>query len=64
MELAAPMAPTKYIKCRSREGMARPNDGYLIGIAVKMMAVVVGSLSSGLLITLITNSCSGPSGSM
>jgi hypothetical protein len=29
-----------------------------------MTAVVVGSLSSGLLITLTTNSCSGPSGSM
>jgi hypothetical protein len=57
MELAAPMAPTKYIKRRSREGMAQPNDGYLIGIAVKMMAVVVGSLSSGLSTTSTTHSC-------
>ena len=29
--------------------MPRTNDGYLIGIAIKMMAAVVGSLSSGLL---------------
>jgi hypothetical protein len=48
MEFAAPTAPTKYIKRRSRKGMARPNDGYLIGIAIKMMAVVVGSLSCDL----------------
>jgi hypothetical protein len=64
MELAAPMAPTKYFKRRSREGMARPNDGYLIGIAVKMMAVVVGSLSSGRSTTSRTISYSRQSGSM
>jgi hypothetical protein len=57
MELAAPMAPTKDIKRRSRKGMARPNDGDLIGIAIKMMAVVVGSLSSGLLTMSGTTGC-------
>jgi hypothetical protein len=64
MELAAPMAPTKYIKRRSRKGMARPNDGYLIGIAIKMMAAVVGSLSSGLSTTSITRSCAKQFGNM
>jgi len=49
MKLAASMAPAKYIERRSLKGMARPNDGYLIGIAIKMMVAVVGSLSSGLL---------------
>jgi hypothetical protein len=57
MEFAAPMAPTKYIKRRSRKGMARPNDGYLIGIAFKMMAVVVGSLSCGRSTTSTTHFC-------
>jgi hypothetical protein len=42
------MAPTKYIERRALKGMARPNDGYSIGIAIKMTAPVVGSLSSGL----------------
>jgi hypothetical protein len=57
MEFAAPTAPTKYIKRRARKGMARPNDGYLIGIAIKMMAVVVGSLSCGPLTTSGTTGC-------
>ena len=48
MKLVAAIAPTKYIERRSLKGMARPNDGYLIGIAIKMMVAVVGSLSSGL----------------
>ena len=48
MKLAASMAPAKYSERRSLKGMARPNDGYLIGIAIKMMVAVVGSLSSGL----------------
>jgi hypothetical protein len=64
MQLAASMAPAKYIKRRSLKGMARSNDGYLLRIAIEMMAAVVGSLSSGLLITLTMNSCCGPSGSM
>jgi len=49
MKLVAPMAPTQYIEGRSLKGMARPNDGYLIGIAIEMTGAVVGSLSSGLL---------------
>jgi len=49
MKLAAAIAPTKYIERRSLKGMARPNNGYLIGIAIEMTAAVVGSLSSGLL---------------
>ena len=48
MKLVAAIAPTKYIERRSLKGMARANDGYLIGIAIKMMVAVVGSLSSGL----------------
>ena len=48
MKLAAAIAPTKYIERRSLKGMARPNNGYLIGIAIEMTAAVVGSLSSGL----------------
>ena len=48
MKLAASMAPAEYIERRSLKRMARPNDGYLIGIAIEMMAAVVGSLSSGL----------------
>jgi hypothetical protein len=44
--------------------MARPNDGYLIGIAIEMMAAVVGSLSCGLSTTSITNYCLRQSGSM
>jgi hypothetical protein len=50
MKLAASVAPAEYIERRSLKRMARTNDGYLIGIAIKMMAAVVGSLSSGLLI--------------
>jgi len=49
MKLVAAIAPTKYIERRSLKGMARPNDGYLIRIAIEMTAAVVGSLSSGLL---------------
>src|SRR5512135_1096928 len=53
MKLAASMAPAEYIERRSLKRMARPNDGYLIGIAIEMMAAVVGSLSCGLSITSI-----------
>jgi hypothetical protein len=49
MKFAASMTPAKHIKRRSLKGMARPNDGYLIGIVVEMMSAVVGSLSSSLL---------------
>jgi hypothetical protein len=48
MKLAASMAPTEYIERRSFKRMARPNDGYLIGKTIKMMAAVVGSLSCAL----------------
>jgi hypothetical protein len=48
MKLAASMAPAEYIERQSLKRMARPNNGYLIGIAIKMMAAVVGSLSCGL----------------
>src|SRR3974390_1860109 len=48
MKLAASMAPAKYSERRSLKGMMRPNDGYLIGIAIEMMTAVVGSLSSSL----------------
>jgi hypothetical protein len=58
MKLAASMAPAEDIERRSLKGMTWPNDGYLIGIAIEMMAVVVGSLSSGLLTISITASCS------
>jgi hypothetical protein len=54
MKLVAAIAPTKYIERRSLKGMARPNDSYLIGIAIEMTAAVVGSLSSGLLGASIT----------
>jgi hypothetical protein len=54
MKFAAPMAPAKYIERRSLKGMPRPNDGYLIGIAVEMMSAVVGSLSSSLSTTSTT----------
>jgi len=47
MKFATSMTPAKHIKRRSLKGMARPNDGYLIGIAVEMMSAVVGSLSIG-----------------
>jgi len=47
MKLAASMAPAEYIERRSLKGMARTNDLYLVGIAIEMMAAVVGSLSSG-----------------
>ena len=53
MKFAASMTPAKHIKRRSLEGMARPNDGYLIGIVVEMMSAVVGSLSSSLSTTSI-----------
>lgn len=56
MKFAASMTPTKHIKRRSLKGMARPNDGYLIGIVVEMMSAVVGSLSSSLSTPLITTS--------
>jgi hypothetical protein len=64
MKLTAPVAPTKYLERRSREGMARANNGYLIGVAVEMTGAVVGSLSGGLSTTSRTNSCSRRSGSM
>jgi len=48
MKLVAAIAPTKYIERRSLKGMARANDGYLIGIAIEMTIAAVGSLSSGL----------------
>jgi hypothetical protein len=58
MKLAASVAPAEYIERRSLKRMARTNDGYLIGIAIKMMAAVVGSLSSGLSGVLIMIGCS------
>lgn len=54
IKFAASMTPAKHIKRRSLKGMARPNDGYLIGIVVEMMSAVVGSLSSSLLGVSIT----------
>ncbi|MBP1290281.1 MULTISPECIES: hypothetical protein [Bradyrhizobium] len=48
MKFAASMTPAKHIKRGSLKRMARPNDGYLIGIVVEMMSAVVGSLSSSL----------------
>jgi hypothetical protein len=56
MKLAASVAPAEYIERRSLKGMARTNDGYPIGIAIQMMAAVVGSLSNGLSITSIMTS--------
>ncbi len=47
MQIAASMAPAKYIERRSLKRVARTNDCYLAGITVEMVAVV-GSLSSGL----------------
>jgi len=44
MQFAAAMAPAQYVKRQPRKGMARTRDGYLIGIAIEMVAVVVGSL--------------------
>ena len=63
MKFAASMTPAKHIKRASLKRMARPNDGYLIGIVVEMMSAVVGSLSSSLLTTSTTNFCFGLSGS-
>jgi len=63
MKLAASMAPAKYSERRSLKGMMRPNDGYLIGIAIEMMTAVVGSLSSSLSTISTTNFCYGLSGS-
>jgi hypothetical protein len=40
------MAPAEHFERRPLKGMAGSNEGYLIGIAIEMMAVV-GSLSSG-----------------
>ena len=57
MKFAASMTPAKHIKRRSFKGMARPNDGYLIGKVVEMMSAVVGSLSSSLLTTFGTTVC-------
>src|ERR1700741_2325977 len=57
MKFAASMTPAKYIERRSLKGMVRPNDGYLIGIAIEMVTAVVGSLSSGLLTTFGTTDC-------
>src|SRR5215471_9967817 len=59
MKFAASMTPAKHIKRRSLKGMARPNDGYLIGKAVEMMSAVVGSLSSSLLTTSTTRCSPG-----
>ena len=58
MKFAASMTPAKHIKRRSLKGMARPNDGYLIGIVVEMMSAVVGSLSSSLSGVSIMIGCS------
>jgi hypothetical protein len=57
MKFAASMTPSKHIKRGSLKRMARPNDGYLIGIVVEMMSVVVGSLSSSLLTMFGTTGC-------
>ena len=57
MKLVAAIAPTKYIERRSLKGMARANDGYLIGIAIEMTIAAVGSLSSGLSIRSRTTNC-------
>jgi hypothetical protein len=54
------MAPAEYIERRSLKRMARSNDGYLFGIAIKMVAAVVGSLSSGPLIRFRMISSSVP----
>ncbi|MGY3619190.1 hypothetical protein ACVJGD_005386 [Bradyrhizobium sp. USDA 10063] len=59
MKFAASMTPAKHIKRRSLKGMARPNDGYLIGIVVEMMSAVVGSLSSSLSPALIISGYAG-----
>ena len=64
MKFAASMTPAKHIERRSLKGMVRPNDGYLIGIAIEMVTAVVGSLSSGLSTTSTTNFCFGLSGGM
>ena len=53
VQLPATMAPAEHFERRPLKGMARPDDGYLIGIAIEMMAVV-GSLSSGLSIPSTT----------
>jgi hypothetical protein len=64
MKLTASMAPAEYIERRSLKRMAWPNDSYLIGIAIEMMAAVVGSLSYDLSTTSRTIFCSRQSGSM
>ena len=56
MKHAASMAPAEYIQRRSLKRMVRPNDGYMIGIAIEMMALVVGSLSCDLSIISIMTS--------
>jgi hypothetical protein len=55
MQLTAPVAPTQHLQRHAFKGVALANDRYLIGIVVE----VVGSLSSGLLITSHTPICSG-----
>jgi hypothetical protein len=47
MQLAAAVAPAQHRERRSLKGMARTNDRHLVGIAIEMVAAVVGSLSSG-----------------
>jgi hypothetical protein len=47
VQLAAAVNPAEHFERRPLKRVARSNDGYLIGIAIEMMAVV-GSLSSGL----------------
>jgi hypothetical protein len=59
MKRAASMAPAEYIQRRSLKRMVRPNDGYLIGIAIEMMALVVGSLSCDLSAVSTTTGYSG-----
>jgi len=59
MKRAASMAPAEYIQRRPLKRMVRPNDGYLIGIAIEMMALVVGSLSCDLSTMLVIRGCSG-----
>jgi hypothetical protein len=55
MQLTAPVAPAQHLQRHALKGVALANDRYLIGIVVE----VVGSLSSGPLITSHTPTCNG-----
>jgi hypothetical protein len=48
LQLATAVAPAQHSQRRSLKRMASTDDRYLIGIAIEVTAVVVGSLSSGL----------------